>query len=328
MPGQRASSETRKEGSKLVLKISDFARLGQVSMRTLRYYDEIGLLKPVQVDTLTGYRYYAVEQLTRLHRILDLKEMGFELAQIVQLLDEQVTPEQLRAVLQQRLAEVQQQILIEQERQARIEARLKQLVLDGQQISYEVVLKRLKPQLVAVSRTTAPGVALQLRFARQMLQFLKDSGVKPGEHILLLTLDANGGEGEGSIVEVAIPVEGSSLGNIVERSGGHITIRELPAVTAATLLYRGDPYGLSEVYQSLATWIEAHGYAVAGPYRHLLLQYGDEPEDCLTEVQLPVERKEGGTSRLFFHSGRRPAGTESGEKGAGRSCPPVASLKA
>ncbi|WP_376796293.1 MerR family transcriptional regulator [Thermogemmatispora sp.] len=292
-----------------MLKISDFARLGQVSMRTLRYYDEIGLLKPVQVDTLTGYRYYAVEQLTRLHRILDLKEMGFELAQIVQLLDEQVTPEHFRSVLQQRLAEVQQQILIEQERQARIEARLKQLALDSQQASYEVVLKRLKPQLVASSRTTVPSVALQLRFARQMLQFLKECGVRTSEQLLLLTLDTNG-EGDRSLVEVAIPVEGSSVGNIVERSSGHITIRELPAVTAATLLYRGDPYGLSEVYQSLGAWIEAHGYAVAGPSRHLLLHYQDEPGSCLSEVQLPVERKEGGAGRLFLHSGRRPVGAE------------------
>ncbi|MBX5449841.1 MerR family transcriptional regulator [Thermogemmatispora sp.] len=293
-----------------MLKISDFARLGQVSMRTLRYYDEIGLLKPVQVDPLTGYRYYAVEQLTRLHRILDLKEMGFELSQIVHLLDEQVTPEQLRAVLQQRLAEVQQTIVIEQERQARIEARLQQLMLKDQQAHYDVVLKRLKSQLVATSRTTAPTRAQQLHFARQMLQFLKECGVKPDEQWLLLTPDATG-EGEGSIVEVAIPVEGASLGNIVERSGGHITIRELPAVTAATLLYRGSPYSLSGVYQSLGTWIEAHGYAIAGPYRHLLLQQADESESCLIEVQLPVERKERGTGRLFLQSSRRLPEAES-----------------
>src|SRR5690348_9109071 len=62
-----------------VFKISDFSRLSQVSMRTLRYYDEIGLLKPGQVDCATGYRYYSIDQLPRLNRILALKDLGFEL---------------------------------------------------------------------------------------------------------------------------------------------------------------------------------------------------------------------------------------------------------
>jgi DNA-binding transcriptional MerR regulator len=71
-----------------MLGIRDFARIGEVPMSTLRYYDEIGLLRPIQVDHATGHRFYTIDQLPRLHRILAFKELGIELGRIIQLLDE------------------------------------------------------------------------------------------------------------------------------------------------------------------------------------------------------------------------------------------------
>jgi len=62
-----------------LIKIGDFARLSHVSVVTLRHYDEIGLLRPVAVDGVTGYRYYAAAQLPRLNRIVALKDLGFSL---------------------------------------------------------------------------------------------------------------------------------------------------------------------------------------------------------------------------------------------------------
>lgn len=50
-----------------MLKISEFSRLAQVPVPTLRYYDQMGLLKPAQVDRFTEYRYYTVEQLPQLN---------------------------------------------------------------------------------------------------------------------------------------------------------------------------------------------------------------------------------------------------------------------
>src|SRR5450631_4478491 len=71
-----------------MLNIGEFARLGQVSPRMLRHYDDLGLLQPSRVDPATGYRFYAVAQLSRLHRILALRDLGFSLDQISGLLDE------------------------------------------------------------------------------------------------------------------------------------------------------------------------------------------------------------------------------------------------
>ena len=69
-----------------MLKIEDLARIAQVSIKTLRYYARLGLLRPAWIDRFTGYRYDQPEQLARLHRILALKDLGLSLEQIRQLL--------------------------------------------------------------------------------------------------------------------------------------------------------------------------------------------------------------------------------------------------
>ena len=294
-----------------MLKISDFSKLGQVSMRALRYYDEMGLLKPVQVDTFTGYRYYSVEQLSRLNRILEFKDMGFELAQMVQLLDEEVPPEQLCSMLRPKLIEIQQRILTEQERLTRVEARLKQLELNGARPTYEVALKKVKPQLVASSRTTVANIALKNQFATDMLNFLKQNGVKQIDHLLFINQESSYGDTDVSLVEVVVPIQSSSIGNIVERSGGHITIRELPGInTAATLLYQGNPYMMTEAYQPLGAWIVANDYAITGPCRQVCLQREGDLDSYVTEIQFPVEKKEVANSKHPFQAGKRSTPSE------------------
>src|SRR5713226_8930000 len=110
-----------------MLKIRDFARLAEVSMTTLRYYDEIGLLKPIHVDPETGYRFYTMDQLPYLHRILAFKELGLGLTQIIEILDEGISPEALQGMLRLRQAQLQQHMQAEQEQLVRIEARLRSL---------------------------------------------------------------------------------------------------------------------------------------------------------------------------------------------------------
>src|ERR1700736_2056480 len=107
-----------------MLNIGEFARLGQVSPRMLRHYDEIGLLKPGQVGVQTGYRHYDVAQLRRLHRLLALRDLGFTLEQIRSVLDDDPAVEQLRGMLQLRQAQIEQTVSEEQARLRRAEAHL------------------------------------------------------------------------------------------------------------------------------------------------------------------------------------------------------------
>jgi DNA-binding transcriptional MerR regulator len=288
-----------------VFKISDFSKLSQVSMRTLRYYDEIGLLKPIHVDSDTGYRYYLVEQLSRLQRILALKDLGFELAQIVQVLDEDLPPEQLRGMLRLKQHEMQQRVQAEQERLARIEARLKQLEAGGTRPSHEVALKKVRSQIVASTRTLAANFTLKNQLATDLLNTLKKHSVRQTDHLLFIDSEGSYRENDMNIIEIVVPVQSSSVGNIVERSGGRITIRELPAVnTMATLLYQGNPYTLSEAYQPLGTWIQANDYVITGSCRKVCLQREGDLDSHVTEIQFPVEKKDA-TRQSFSHVSKR-----------------------
>jgi DNA-binding transcriptional MerR regulator len=104
-----------------MLNIGEFARLGQVSPRMLRHYDQLGLLRPERVDPDTGYRSYGVHQLVRLHRLLALRDMGFTLEQIGGMLDGEPPLDQLRGMLRLRRAQLEQSVAEEQARVRRVE---------------------------------------------------------------------------------------------------------------------------------------------------------------------------------------------------------------
>ena len=69
-----------------MFRIGDFSRIARVSARQLRFYEEIGLFRPAHADAQTGYRYYRAAQLAELNRIIVLKELGFSLEQIREVL--------------------------------------------------------------------------------------------------------------------------------------------------------------------------------------------------------------------------------------------------
>src|SRR5512142_1406841 len=126
--------------------VGEFSRIGRVSKRLLRYYDEIGLLKPVHIDKFTGYRYYSAEQLPRLNRILALKDLGLSLEQIACLLEQELPPAQLRGMLRLKQVEISERVEEEHARLRRVETRLRQIEEEGDMPNYEVVIKKVEPQ--------------------------------------------------------------------------------------------------------------------------------------------------------------------------------------
>lgn len=145
-----------------MFKIGDFAKMAQVSAKTVRYYDKRGLLKPALIDRFTGYRYYTLEQLSRLNRILALKDFGFTLEQIRSILADPLPIEELRGMFRLRYAELEQHIQEEQARLARIEARLHQIEQEGalvlNMIGQQMGDLDMKPELVTKSAFTIVGM--------------------------------------------------------------------------------------------------------------------------------------------------------------------------
>jgi len=110
-----------------LLKIGEFAQTSDVPAKTLRYYDRIGLFKPVHVDPSNDYRYYSPDQLSRIARILTLKDLGLSLEQIAQLLEDDLSMSELRGMFRLKRVEIQERLNQEQVRLARVEDRLREI---------------------------------------------------------------------------------------------------------------------------------------------------------------------------------------------------------
>lgn len=271
-----------------MIKIGDFARLGQVSVVTLRHYDDIGLIKPVKVDRTSGYRYYEVYQLARLNRIIALKDLGFSLEQIEQMLNADLTVDQLREMLKTKHAEVERQVVAEQERLRRIATRLRQIELEDSMPNYDVVLKTVEPMLIASNKVTIPT-------NDQVPQYLDAA-----YHAVYSYVQANGVKDTGAcfalwhqpaailaneVAEAAVPVEKLFPGS------ESVKVYELPQTQVASVLHEGSFDNFTKTHAVLLSWIESNGYQVVGPYREIYLKNDqNDPNSSSAEVQYPVEK--------------------------------------
>ena len=271
-----------------MLKIGEFSKLAQVSVKTLRYYDELGLLRPDWVDRYTGYRYYSLQQLPRLNRLLALRELGFPLAQIERLLREDLTAGELQRLMQLRQAEIEQQVQAEQARLARVASRLRQIEQEGRQPRYEVLVKPVLPRLVAGIRDTVAEYRDIGSLIGELRSYLAGRGIAadPLAPCLAVYYDAEYRD-RGADVEVAVPLAGRLRGS------ARVAVHELSgSATAASLVHTGGYDRIPTAYRALMTWTQANGYRPSGPNREIYLQgfeTGTDPGSFVTELQLPIQ---------------------------------------
>src|SRR5258707_373239 len=135
-------------------KIGDFSKLSQVPVRTLRYYDAIGLLRPARLKCSGDYRYYRAEHFERLNRILAFKDLGFSLREIRGLLSERVPSAQIREILRRKLNELREHMDLECARLERAEGRLDLLERVGVMAVHDIAVRPTGVWLVASVRDT------------------------------------------------------------------------------------------------------------------------------------------------------------------------------
>jgi predicted transcriptional regulator YdeE len=281
-----------------MLKIGDFAKLARVSVKTLRHYGKLGLLKPAWVDRFTGYRYYALDQLPRLNRILALKDLGFSLEEVRRLLQEDVPAAEIRGMLRMKRAELERVVETERARLERVEARLRRIEQEGQMPDYEVVLKSVPPRRVVGIRGTIAGYHEVGRLFEKLEEYLQHHGLATDALAprIAVYYETQGDE-QGIDAEVAVPIAAA-------RAKLPAVVHELPGVKAmACLVHQGGYESLGDAYSAAMAWIEGNSYRVAGPTREVYLHEPDvwtgAAQPCLwqdasrpiIDVQFPVERK-------------------------------------
>jgi DNA-binding transcriptional MerR regulator len=283
-----------------MFKIGEFSRLSRVSVRMLRYYDQLGLLKPSQTDSSTNYRYYSADQLPRLNRILALRDLGFSLEQIKEMLEEELSSEQLLGMLKLKRAEIEQQMQVQQGQMTRLEARIRQMNETTDSKSYEVILRDIGPQLVATYREiAADDDRIQSMFNEVETCVARFDQARADKPPFAIYYDAEYRERDID-AEVAIPLKFPIPGT------DDIHVRELPGVSnVACVVHSGSYVTLYQAYNALLSWIEANHYRMAGPIREVYLRYGadglgfdlpptylgQDSNQYVTELQLPVEKR-------------------------------------
>jgi DNA-binding transcriptional MerR regulator len=281
----------------MMFKIGDFAKLGHISVRMLRHYDKLGLLKPSHTDRFTSYRYYTIDQLARLHRIVALNGLGLTLQQIADLLgeDNQLPVDQLRGMLKLRQAELAQELEEKQAQIAGVAARLQQLEREGQPSPYEIVIKPLEPVRVVGMRALVPSASQMGAYCRdlyaQLYAYLARHQITPNGPELTIYHNEEFSEIDLD-VETCAPI-GEDVALL---SNDSVQFHELPAtMLAAGLIYEGTYREVDSAILSLLQWAGQHGYVPAGALRELHLSGpahvgGRLVEPAVLELQLPLRK--------------------------------------
>ncbi|MFP8960385.1 MerR family transcriptional regulator [Streptomyces nanhaiensis] len=268
--------------------IGDFARHGRVSVRMLRHYDAIGLLRPARTDPVSGYRFYEAGQLARLNRVIALKDLGFTLEQVRSILDERLGTAELSGMLRMRRAELEDAVAAATARLARVEARLRTIESEGRMPTEDIVVKSIPPVRVAELTGIADGFGPEhigpviQPLYDELCRRLERAGVEPAGPGIARYEDAPGGGGA-VVVHAGITVAAGA------RGGEDFEIVDLPGIEqAATIVHRGPMDRIMPTAQALARWIGTSGHRSAGYARELYLECPQDREKWVTELQEPI----------------------------------------
>jgi len=276
-----------------MFSIGEFARLGGVSIRTLRHYDEIGLLRPASVDPDTGYRGYRATQLAQLNRILALKELGLSLTQARQLVDG-VTVEELQGMLVLRRAELEHELAARRNQLLGVEARLRFIAREDGMPADDIVAKTVPETGVVVIKTKAPGLspAYAVPAVNELSTRLEDTGVLDrikvtGPRVIFFE-DLQGDDD--ITVCLAFPVAEPP-----SEVPAPLRYQVLPEIEAAVAVRNGPAASIFPVvYHDLVQWIESRGYRpVPDAQRDIWVHEIDDIADAdqqVFEIQVPFTR--------------------------------------
>ncbi|WP_083518966.1 MerR family transcriptional regulator [Serinicoccus chungangensis] len=243
-----------------MLSIGEFARLAGVSVRMLRHYDRLGLLRPQRVDGFTGYRSYAAAQLARANQLVGLKELGFTLEQVGVLLDGELSEAEVVALMRARRDELRGQMAADEHRLAAVEARLRSIEKENPMSDYvETSLPGLSLVQLSVHIEEMAQIEEEISGMFQQVNAAVGALPRSGPGVATYTLD-----GDGMIAAAAEQIGDAPTPEGLEAA----TVP--PAPRALTVRYTGrDLSGIQQAWQGLVAEIEARGLTPTGTCREV-----------------------------------------------------------
>lgn len=271
-----------------MLSIGDLAHHTRVSVRMLRHYDALGLVVPERVDQSTGYRWYAASQIGRVRSLIALKELGFTLDRCRDILDQQVSIEELRGMLRLRQAELEQQIEVDSGRLTEVGRRLRSIERGLTMTNGTLEIKTLPAlrlaQVSAEVNDTTEISAMTGALFDTLTQRLKAAG---------LAMNGGGirtyyGRLDGSKIDVAAALP---LASGVDAVDG-LELVELPAEDkAASVIHRGPTAEIADAWHTLDVGLEQRGLESYGVHRQIYVDGDDDSDSWVVELQCPVRER-------------------------------------
>ena len=269
-----------------MLRIGEFSKLSRVSVRMLRHYDEIGLLKPAEIDPFTGYRYYSEDQLLTAGRIAALKDMGFGLAAIGEIIDCRDDCESMERFLRMKRAELQELSDRTAYRLRLLDTALERLRKDDCAMNFDVTLKHFPERHAATVRMTLASYDQEGLLWSTMMSETAGMNLafeEPGS-CCVAYLDKEYRE-----TDIEVEAQRTVRGSYPDTE--HVKFRTLPPVMVASATVKG-PYALlNDAMAAVARWVDDNGYRFDGPafnIYHVSPHDTDIPEEFVTEICYPV----------------------------------------
>lgn len=265
-------------------RIGMFSKINKVTVKTLRYYDEVGLLKPAYVDDENGYRYYTSEQLPIIHKIKTLRQIGFTIDEINLILK----GVRIENIFENRKKELEDEILKSKKQLSQINYYLPNIKEDFI-MKYEVLIKEL-PEVIVFSKR------MILNSYEDYFKVIPAIGKEVG--------DANPGlkcsvpeycfniYHDGEYKEKNIDIEFCEAVTKIGKDTETIKFKKIDKVKAAACVMHKGPYSkLGEAYSAVYKWIEENGYISSDNPRESYIDgiwNKNNPEEWLTEIQVPI----------------------------------------
>lgn len=271
-----------------MFKIGEFSQLVRVSPRMLRHYEKCGLISPASTDPFTGYRQYSADQIPQIGRIALLRDVGFSVERIGEILPRSDDKVFLDEVLREKAKEIRETLEQNHTRLTKLMQMSGELRKEQTIMLYEVELKKLDAVKVLSLRGIIPHYNQEGILWEKLAGYIAQNSIACHSDGYSTYFDEAYMESNPD-VEIAIPVD--SLGE----SRGEFVFQEYPAVALAATLRFSGPFdgGYDAAGEKLAHWMEENGYAFAGNMRgHVITSPDDEsnPEKWLTELQIPVRK--------------------------------------
>lgn len=272
-----------------MLKIGDFSKLSRISIRMLRHYDEIGILRPERVDDFTGYRYYSESQLLLAGRIQSLKGLGFGLSVIKEILGKYGDPQEMEKFLLVKRRELKEEAMAAEQKLMLLDSTLKWLRKDGSLMDYDVTLKTVPERYVASVRQVIPAYDQEGVLWEIMCRELEGQNVQQAAPCYGMAIFHDEGHKEH---DPDVEIQSTVVGTYQDTE--HVKFKTVPPIQIASATYKGGYDQISRVNAAVANWVVENGYDFNGKsfcIYHVSPSDTSDPEEMVTEVCFPVKKK-------------------------------------